>query len=127
VSLPPRLARTFYNLTDALFPPEDGEPGAGDADLVPELARWLAAGPGARRVRVRRGLLLLEWAPLLALRGRGFSWLPRSERRRWLERLEGAPLGVLRETARELRDAASAAWLRHGGLLAERAQSPGAT
>ena len=125
MSPPPRLARTVYNLTDALVPPVDGERGAGDVDLVPELVRWLAAGPPARRARVRRGLLLLEWAPLLTLRGGGFSWLPRQERRRWLERLEKAPLGVLRETARELRDAASAAWLRHGGLLGEGLTRPG--
>ena len=117
MSLSPRLARTFYNLADALFPPQDGEPGAGDLDLVPELARWLAAVAPSRRARVRRGLRLLEWAPCLALRTGGFSWLSREERRGWLERLERAPLGLLRETGRELRDAASTAWLRHGDLI----------
>jgi hypothetical protein len=124
MSLSPRLARTFYNLADALFPPQDEEPGAGDVDLVPELVRWLAAVPPVRRARLRRGLLLLEWAPLLTLRRGGFSWLPRPERRRWLERLERAPLGALRATGRDLRDAACAAWLRHGGVIGTGSNRP---
>lgn len=85
--LSPRAARTFYNAADALVPPgPDGEPGAGDVDLVPELERQLRfQGVGAAR-RLTCLLAALEWEPVLALRGRaGFSWLPREARRRILD------------------------------------------
>jgi hypothetical protein len=85
--LSPRAARTFYNAADALVPPgSQGEPGAGDLDLVPELERRLRGeGVGAVR-RLWLLLAILEAQP----RGspgarRGFSWLPREERRRILE------------------------------------------
>jgi len=85
--LSPRAARTFYNAADALVPPGfAGEPGAGDLDLVPELERRLRGeGVGAVR-RLWLLLAILEAQPRATLRARrGFSWLPRAERRRILE------------------------------------------
>jgi hypothetical protein len=85
--LSPRAARTFYNAADALVPPgPGGEPGAGDLDLVPELERRLRfEGVGAVR-RLWLLLAILEAQPLATLRARrGFSWLPREERRRILD------------------------------------------
>ena len=85
--LSPRAARTFYNAADALVPPGPrGEPGAGDLDLVPELERRLGcAGVSAVR-RLWLLLAILEAQPLVTLRARrGFSWLPRAQRRRILD------------------------------------------
>jgi hypothetical protein len=85
--LSPRAARTFYNAADALVPPgPGGEPGAGDLDLVPELEQRLRfEGVGAVR-RLWLLLAILEAQPLATLRARrGFSWLPREERRRILD------------------------------------------
>ncbi len=85
--LSPRAARTFYNAADALVPPGPrGEPGAGDLDLVPELERRLRSeGVGAVR-RLWLLLAILEAQPLATLQARrGFSWLPREDRRRILD------------------------------------------
>jgi hypothetical protein len=85
--LSPRAARIFYNVADALVPPgPGGEPGAGDLDLVPELERRLRGeGVGAVR-RLWLLLAILEAQPRATLRARrGFSWLPRAERRRILD------------------------------------------
>lgn len=80
--LPPRAARTFYNVADAWLPPE-----AGERDLVAALAPYLPEA--AERSRLARALAWLEWSPRLLLHStRGLSWLPRDERRAWLDRLE---------------------------------------
>lgn len=80
--LPPRAARTFYNVADAWLPPD-----AGERDLVAALAPHLP-GP-AERARLARALAWLEWSPRLLLHAAsGLSWLPRDERRAWLDRLE---------------------------------------
>ncbi len=80
--LPPRPARIFYNVADAWLPPE-----AGARDLVAALAPHLSEP--ADRVRLARTLAWLEWSPRLLLHSaRGLSWLPRAERRAWLDRLE---------------------------------------
>lgn len=83
--LSPRAARVFYNAADAWLGAE-----AADRDLVAELGPL----PEPTRRRLERALLWLEWSPRLALRSRsGLSWLPRAERRAWLDRLaRGGPL-----------------------------------
>jgi hypothetical protein len=79
--LSPGAARVFYNAADAWV--ED----CGELDAVAALAAQLAA-PRERR-RLERALWLLEWSPRLGLRSAsGLSWLPREERRAWLDRLE---------------------------------------
>jgi hypothetical protein len=78
--LSPGAARTFYNAADAWLGAE-----AAAFDPVAELGPL----PGAARLRLERALLWLEWSPRLLLRSRsGLSWLPRAERRAWLDRLE---------------------------------------
>ncbi len=80
--LPPRAARTFYNVADAWLPTD-----AGERDLVAALAPQLPEA--AERARFARALAWLEWSPRLLLHStRGLSWLPRAERRTWLDRLE---------------------------------------
>jgi hypothetical protein len=87
--LRPHAARVLYNLADVLAP----EPGERDA--VADLAAALAS-PRARRA-IERDLLLLEWSPRLLFAGvTGFSWLPREQRRAWLERLERSRLAWVR-------------------------------
>lgn len=117
--LPPRRARTFYNLADALVPPGDG-PGAGDVDLVPVLeARLARPGPrgAARALGLRALLWALEWQARLRGRRRGFSWLSRAERaalwRRWRE-----------SRLPPRRRAAAALEALVGELWRERARSP---
>ncbi|RIK94753.1 MAG: hypothetical protein DCC71_23195, partial [Proteobacteria bacterium] len=71
-------------------------------DVVALLPPRLRAGRARRRLV--RALWLVEWSPRLALRSRrGFSWLPRDERRAWLERLEAGRSRRLRGVLRELR------------------------
>jgi hypothetical protein len=82
--LSPRAARVFYNDADAWL----GADAAG-RDLVAELGPL----PEPARRRLERALAWLEWSPRLLLHARrGLSWLPRAERRAWLERLaRGGP------------------------------------
>ena len=80
--LPPRAARTFYNVADAWLAPD-----AGERDLVAALASSLP--DETERARLVRALAWLEWSPRLLLHSTsGLSWLPRENRRRWLDRLE---------------------------------------
>jgi hypothetical protein len=80
--LPPRAARTFYNVADAWLPPE---PAA--RDLVAALAPHVREA--AECARLVRALRWLEWSPRVLLHSaRGLSWLPRDARRAWLDRLE---------------------------------------
>lgn len=80
--LPPRAARTFYNVADAWLPGE-----ADVRDFVAALAPHVHER--ADRARLARALAWLEWSPRLLLHSaRGLSWLPRAERRAWLDRLE---------------------------------------
>jgi len=89
--LAPRAARTFYNAADAWLGPR----AVAASDLVAQLGPL----PAAARARLERALLWLEWSPRLLLHARrGLSWLPRAERRAWLERLERG--GPLRRAAR---------------------------
>lgn len=100
-TLSPRAARVFYNAADAWLPAS-----AGDGDPV---ARLALRDP-AERARLERALAWLEWSPRLALRGRrGLSWLPREERRAWLDRLEKSGIGPLRSAAARVHRAVEAA------------------
>jgi hypothetical protein len=105
-----RAARVFYNAADAWIPPPgDGRPGGGDLDLVRLLDRYLP--DPAERMRVERELAWLEWSPRLLLRSRrGFSWLPREERRAWLEALERCPLRCVRRAVSRLHALVDAAY-----------------
>lgn len=77
--LSPRAARVFYNAADAWLGPD-----AAAADRVAALGPLPAAG----RRRLERALFWLEWSPRLLLHSRrGLAWLPRAERRAWLDRL----------------------------------------
>jgi hypothetical protein len=97
--LPPRAARTFYNVVDALLPPGP----EGDVDLAPAAAEILAARGRAASRRAVRILRAIEWQPRLTLRGRrGFSWLSREERQRLLERWSGSRLAGWRAALAEI-------------------------
>jgi len=90
--LSPAAARVFYNAADAWVE------RSGEIDAVAELAPRLAARRDRRRLA--RALWLLEWSPRLGLRSaRGLSWLPREERRAWLDRLERGGIGPARRAA----------------------------
>jgi hypothetical protein len=96
--LTPRRARVLYNVADAWRPERAG------ADAVAALDAVLAS-PRARR-RIERTLAWIEWSPRLALASaRGFSWLPRAERRAWLERLAGRAPAFVCDRVRALLDA----------------------
>ncbi len=80
--LPSHAARTFYNAADAWLAEQ-----AGEQDPVAELASHLP--DSEERARLVRALAWLEWSPRLLLHSAsGLSWLPRDERRAWLDRLE---------------------------------------
>jgi hypothetical protein len=109
--LPPPAARTFYNVADALLPPEPGRPGGGDVDLLAVIERSETLRAHADWRRVRRALRWIEWGPRLALRApRGFSWLPRERRRALLERWSGSRLEVRRRDLGELVRLVQGAW-----------------
>jgi len=94
--LPPRRARTFYAVADAL--------GAGERDLAPALARWLASAPAGEARALLRFLALLEQLPRATRAGRhGFAWLPRETRARWLDAFGRAPLPGLARRVSTLR------------------------
>lgn len=113
----PRAARVLYNALDAWFPPTADELGAGDFDLLEPTLREL-------RPAHRRGLeamfVLLDWIPCLTLRFRGYSALPRAERRRWLARFEAWSPPPLRRRLGALRRVAAAAY--RDALAEHRAQ-----
>jgi len=94
-TLSPGAARVFYNAADAWVDRcEELDAVAALAPLAPQLA-----APRAR-LRLERALWLLEWSPRLGLRStRGLSWLPREERRAWLDRLEQSGLWPTRRAA----------------------------
>ncbi len=111
-----RSARTLYNVADAWFPEERGS-ALDVAPGVERRIRW--AGVGAAR---STWLLLraLEWRPVVTLREpRGFSWLPRDERRALLDRWAAGRLGPRRRALSRLRG-----WIEEA--RAEAAQSSGA-
>ena len=84
--LSPRAARVLYNVADALAPP-----GASAVDVAPGVEQALRhrGVPAARRAWLL--LMCIEWQPIAALHARrGFSWLPRAQRARLLERWERA-------------------------------------
>lgn len=102
---PPR-ARTLYAIADALLPPDpaDGSPGGGGVDLAPLVEAQLAHAERARVWEMRIMLILLEWWPRLALRGRrGFSWLSRAERLRVLESFQHGAFRRFRRATGRLR------------------------
>jgi hypothetical protein len=110
-----RAARVLYNVTDALL-----EPGAPPRDVAPAVERAIRhrGVPTARRAWLL--LQWIEWLPRLTLRERrGFSWLPREERRAWLAKVERSRLAPVRRAFAELR-----AWIEKAS--AEPAQSSGA-
>lgn len=108
--LSPRAVRVLYNVSDAI-----AADAAPPVDVAPAIEREIRRrGVGAAR---RAWLLLqwIEWRPRLELRARrGFSWLPREERRALLRSIERSRLAPLRRSFAELRG-----WI-------ERAQSSGA-
>jgi hypothetical protein len=108
VQLPPRAARTFYAVADALAPP-DGGPGAGDVDLAPALEARAAGWSARRRAALLAFLAGLEALPRLAARG-GFAWLPRADRARLLARVERVPLPGVGGEARRLRALVADLW-----------------
>jgi hypothetical protein len=113
--LSPRSARVLYNVADALAP--DGAPRT---DVAPAVERAIRHGgvPAARRTWLL--LQCIEWLPRAALSARrGFSWLPREERRAWLRAIEGSRVGPLRRAFAELRG-----WIEKA--LADGDQSSGA-
>jgi hypothetical protein len=93
--LSPRAARVLYNVADVLAPA---------VDVAPAVERAIRhRGVGTAR---RMWLLLqwIEWLPRLALKSRrGFSWLPRAERRAWIGAVEKSRLAPVRRTFAELR------------------------
>lgn len=96
----PRAARVLYNVADAWLPASRGTEGA--ADVFAALPAALREGRARRRLE--RALWLVEWSPRLALCSlRGFSWMPRDERRAWLARLEAGRSRRLRDALHELR------------------------
>jgi len=99
--LPPRAARVFYGAVDAW--------GRIEAD-APDPVAALPRDP-RERARLARALAWLEWSPRLLLRSRrGLSWLPRAERRAWLDALERR--GPFRAAARRVHAAVDAALAR---------------
>ena len=85
--LSPRAARVLYNVSDALAP--DGAPAADVAPAVERAIRHRGVGT-ARRMWLL--LQWIEWLPRLALKSRrGFSWLPREQRRALARRGRGKP------------------------------------
>ncbi len=79
--LPPRAARTFYNVADAWLPDRTAE-----RDVVAALA--CGGLEPAACARLTRDLCWLEWSPRLLLHStRSLSWLPRDARRAWLDRV----------------------------------------
>ena len=72
--LTPGIARTLYNVADAL------EPG-GRTDVLAEM--------GVPALRLRLLLRALEWRSRLRY-GRGYSWQPRERRRALLESWPGS-------------------------------------
>jgi hypothetical protein len=115
--LAPRRARTVYALADAWLPAAEGRPGGGDVDLVPALEASLALASPAERRALARWLIGLEWIPRLTRAGRrGFSWLPREARARWLEAGSRCPLPAVRAATarwRSLVESAFAATVPH--------------
>lgn len=106
--LSPRAARVLYNVLDAWFPPGDPDhPGAGDFDLLEATLRQLR--PEECR-GLEASLVLLDWVPRLVLRVRGYSALPRSERRRWLMRLKRVSPSPLQRRLSALHRAADSAY-----------------
>jgi len=107
--LSPERARTLYALADALLPPgpqdEPGRsPGGGGVDVAPLVEARLAHAERSRVREIRLMLILLEWWPRLALRGRrGFSWLSRGERLRVLESFEHGAFRSCRRATNDLR------------------------
>jgi hypothetical protein len=106
--LSPRAARVLYNVSDVLTP--------GAVDVAPAVERAIRhRGVGTAR---RMWLLLqwIEWLPRLALKSRrGFSWLPRDDRRAWILAVEKSRLAPVRRAFAELR-----------GWIEKAAQSSGA-
>ena len=106
-----RSARTFYNVADALKPPEDGRPGAGDVDLLPALEtrlRWRGVGAARRLFCI---LLAIEWLPVLGLRpGRRFWRLSRADRRTHLETWRRSRLRMRRQALVWLEALVEEAW-----------------
>jgi hypothetical protein len=97
-ALGPRAARVFYNVADAWRDAADA-----DRDAVAELAALRLGDRDVRRLA--RVLWCIEWSPRLALRSRsGFSWLPRAERRAWLDLLGARGPRRWRDAVRELRE-----------------------
>jgi hypothetical protein len=94
-----RAARVLYNVSDAL-----AAEGARAADVAPAVERAIRhRGVGTAR---RTWLLLqwIEWLPRFSLRSRrGFSWLPREERRAWLRAVERSRIAPVRRAFAELR------------------------
>lgn len=127
--LSPRACRTLYNVADALLPAGPG-PGAGDVDLAPAVERALRGQGVAAVRRTWLVLALLEWWPILVLRGRrSFSWTPLEGRRRLLAAWRQSRLAPRRHALASLEALVLEAWRqqRPEGAAAPAVQSePGA-
>jgi hypothetical protein len=110
-----RAARVLYNVADAL-----AAEGAPAFDVAPAVERAIRHRGVATARRTWLLLQWIEWLPRLTFRARrGFSWLPREERRAWLRAVEGSRIPALRRAFAELRG-----WIEKAA--AEGAQSSGA-
>ncbi len=108
--LSPRASRTLYNVADTLVPAGPG-PGAADVDLAPAVEQELRGqGVGAVR-RTWLVLTLLEWWPILTLRGRrSFSWTPLEGRRQLLTAWRESRLAWRRAALASLEALVLGAW-----------------
>ncbi len=96
--LSPRAARVLYNVADALAD------GPLARDVAPAIERDLRHRGAAAARRTWLLLQCIEWEPILRLRARrGFSWLPRAERRALLLGWERSGLALRRRAFLGLR------------------------
>ncbi len=91
-----RRARAVFRAVATAIVPEAGHLGPGEWDDVEAIiARALASRPRRLRRQLALLLILLEWLPALRY-GRRLSRLDPARRLAFLERLEAAPLVLVR-------------------------------
>jgi hypothetical protein len=86
----------LYNVADVLAPA---------VDVAPAIEQAIRHRGVATARRMWLLLEWIEWLPRLALKSRrGFSWLPREERRAWVRAVEASRIPPIRSTFAELRE-----------------------